>query len=124
MADESPKTRSGLAFWAPMIAASLALFIVVVDSIERIDISGGADLEGSGNVAGYSLSASGGADADLADLIAVDVDVDVSGGADARIFASGSVEGDASGGADLTVLGDPAQSRVDTSGGADVDFES
>ena len=26
------KTRTGLAFWAPLIAASLALFIVVVDS--------------------------------------------------------------------------------------------
>ena len=29
---EATKTRSGLAFWAPLIAASLALFIVVVDS--------------------------------------------------------------------------------------------
>ncbi len=32
MSDEKEEQRSGLAFWAPLIAASLALFIVVVDS--------------------------------------------------------------------------------------------
>jgi len=32
MTDNPTETRSGLKFWAPMIAASLALFIVVVDS--------------------------------------------------------------------------------------------
>ena len=32
MSDEVKEMRSGLAFWAPLIAASLALFIVVVDS--------------------------------------------------------------------------------------------
>ena len=32
MAQNETETRTGVAFWAPMIAASLALFIVVVDS--------------------------------------------------------------------------------------------
>jgi len=29
--DQAKENRTGLAFWAPLIAASLALFIVVVD---------------------------------------------------------------------------------------------
>jgi len=32
MSEDTTEKRSGLAFWTPLIAASLALFIVVVDS--------------------------------------------------------------------------------------------
>ena len=96
---------------------------VTVGSLDAIDISGGADLTASGTTDGYRLDASGGADADLSDLEARDVEVDVSGGADVRVFATDSVEGKASGGANVTVVGDPDRSRIETSGGSDVDYD-
>lgn len=95
---------------------------VTVPTLESIDISGGADLTASGEVATYRIDASGGANADLRELEAEDVEIDVSGGADVTLFATGSVEGDASGGADVTIEGDPDNVRIDTSGGADVDI--
>lgn len=97
---------------------------VTVDSLDSIEVSGGADLNGFGTATDYRLSASGGADVDLAGLEAANVEVDISGGANARVFASVSVVGEASGGAALTVSGDPDQSGIDTSGGANVDFEN
>ncbi len=97
---------------------------VTVDSLDSIEVSGGADLNGFGTATDYRLSASGGADVDLAGLDATNVEVDISGGANARVFASVSVVGEASGGAALTVSGDPDQSGIDTSGGANVDFEN
>ncbi len=97
---------------------------VVVDSLERIEVSGGSDLQGSGTVDRYELRASGGSDVDLGDLEARSVEIDVSGGSDVRVYASESIEGEASGGSDVLVLGDPDRSRVDTSGGSDVDFDN
>ena len=96
---------------------------IVMPELVAIEISGGADVRGSGVTDAYSLSASGGSDSDLEDLTARDVVVNISGGADARITASGSVEGEASGGSDLTIFGDPSSVLVDTSGGSDVDIE-
>jgi hypothetical protein len=60
----------------------------------------------------------------LSDLVAETVEVDASGGADVRVHASASIDGEASGGADVRIYGDPDHSRVDTSGGADVDYEN
>lgn len=96
---------------------------VVVGRLGSIEISGGANLDGTGTVASYRLSASGGADADLAGLEARSVEVDAGGGANVRVFASESVEGEASGGANVTVVGDPDRARIDTGGGADVNYE-
>ena len=45
------------------------------------------------------------------------------GGADVEVFATASVEGEASGGSNVRVVGDPDRSRIDTSGGADVDYD-
>lgn len=97
---------------------------VVADSLESIEVSGGSDLRGSGTVEGYALRVSGGSDVDLGDLEARSVEIDVSGGSDVQVYASDSIEGEASGGSDVMVLGDPARSRVDTSGGSDVDFDN
>ena len=105
------------------IVGSGRLVRVVVDALDSIEISGGANLDGTGTATSYRLSASGGANADLARLETGSVEVDVSGGADVRVYASESVEGEASGGANVTVVGDPDQARIDTSGGADVNFE-
>ena len=99
------------------------LVTVTVGSLESIDVSGGADLTGSGTIDAYRLNASGGADVDLSNLEAGDVQVDVSGGADVEVFATASVEGEASGGSNVRVVGDPDRSRIETSGGADVDYD-
>jgi hypothetical protein len=96
---------------------------VAVDSIDRIEVSGGANLNASGAVDSYTLEASGGANADLSDLEAASVDVEVSGGANAEVFATDEIKGDASGGANLTVLGSPGTVAVDTSGGANIDID-
>ena len=96
---------------------------VVVDSIERIEVSGGADLDAAGAIDRYTLDASGGANADLSDVEAGSVEVRVSGGADATVRATDLVEGDATGGANLRVQGSPRSVAVDTSGGADLEID-
>ena len=95
---------------------------VVTPSLELLTASGGADVEGSGSTDGYALEVSGGADVDLRSLQAESVELEASGGADVSVTATESITGSASGGADVTVHGDPANARVETSGGADVDF--
>lgn len=95
---------------------------VTAPDLVDVDISGGADLTATGDVDSYRIDASGGADADLRDLEAVNVEVDASGGADVSVFATGTVEGDASGGSDVTVYGDPDSVLIDTSGGANVNI--
>lgn len=95
---------------------------VIANDLEALEVSGGSDVNGSGAVDFYLLEASGGSDAELRDLIAEDVDVDASGGANVDIYASSTVEGDASGGSDVTVHGDPETVIIDTSGGADVNI--
>jgi hypothetical protein len=96
---------------------------VVVDSIDQIEASGGANLTASGSIGSYTLEASGGANADLSDLEAASIEVRVSGGANVEVFATEEIEGDASGGANLTVVGSPGTVAIDTSGGANVDVD-
>jgi hypothetical protein len=96
---------------------------VVADSIERIEVSGGANLSASGAIGRYELEASGGANVDLSGLEATSVDVQISGGANAEVLATDQIEGDASGGANLTVVGSPESVAIDTSGGANVDVD-
>ena len=95
---------------------------VTTPSLERLTASGGTDVNGSGQIEDYALEASGGTDVNLVDLQAANVDIEVSGGADVSLTATASITGSVSGGADVTVHGDPPNARVDTSGGADVDF--
>ena len=96
---------------------------VVVDSIDQIELSGGANLTASGSIAGYTVEASGGANADLSDLQAGKIEVRVSGGANVEVFATEEIEGEASGGANLTVVGSPGTVAIDTTGGANVDID-
>lgn len=93
---------------------------VTAPALDGIEASGGSSVVASGRLDAYSVTASGGADTDLRDLEAEEVEVDASGGADVEIYARDSVTGEASGGADVEVFGDPDNVRVDTSGGADV----
>ncbi len=91
---------------------------MVCPEVAAIAVSSGASLSASGVGNELELAASGGAVADLGSLQLGRLDVDLSGGAVARVSATEAVEGDASGGAVLTVLGDPTRIDVATSGGA------
>jgi len=93
---------------------------ITMSEVDTIETRGGSDLTATGETDSYQLNASGGSDSDLSGLIASFVEVSVSGGADAHIFASESAVGKASGGSDITVLGNPVQLNISTSGGADV----
>jgi len=93
---------------------------VVMPRLDELEASGGASVTAEGPAEELAIQASGGASINTSDLLAVDVTVDVSGGASLQIFASGSVTGDASGGASVNVVGSPGVLNVDTSGGASV----
>jgi hypothetical protein len=82
-----------------------------------VDVSGGAQLDVTGEVTSLDVTASGGGKAYLDTLSAQTVTIDASGGAQARIKASERVTGDASGGASVRVTGD-ASVNVSVSGGA------
>lgn len=94
---------------------------ITMPALELLDASGGASVRATGRVELYRIQASGGASIFAGELNADDVDLDVSGGASARIRATSSVTGDASGGASVKVVGSPPSVRIDTSGGASVD---
>jgi hypothetical protein len=84
-----------------------------------VTLSGGARLDATGTIQTLTLSASGGARAELEQLAAATVHVDLSGGSVAIVQAGEEVEGSASGGASLTVAGD-ATLNVQATGGASV----
>ncbi|HSF85384.1 MAG TPA: DUF2807 domain-containing protein [Acidimicrobiia bacterium] len=93
---------------------------VTVPRLNRIEATDGARIVGLGQVAALQVLASGGASVDLGSLEASAIDVDVSGGANTTVNATGIVQGDASGGARLLVVGRPSVVNVATSGGASV----
>jgi hypothetical protein len=119
------------------VVAEPVVIDVTVPSLDGISLSGGASIEVqgltadsldlwlaggaratiTGSVERMTLQATGGAVASLAGLSAVDVTVELNGGATADVQATGSVEGTASGGAQLRVAGG-ALVDVATSGGA------
>lgn len=84
-----------------------------------VNVSGGAELQASGQVDRLDLTVSGGGQAHLDDLQAGNVQLDASGGAEAEVRASESISGDASGGATVRTSGD-ATVDVTSSGGASV----
>ena len=94
---------------------------VTANSLDEINASGGSDVTAEGQVDSLRADASGGSDVNLADLLARDVTVNASGGADVEVYASESINGSASGGSDVRVYGNPARMSVGTSGGADVE---
>lgn len=89
----------------------------------NITASGGADVEAKGQCAILNITVSGGADADTKELYAEQTSVSASGGSDASVYASKSLTVDASGGADVSYSGTPTSTRINTSGGANVEYE-
>ncbi|WP_022929693.1 head GIN domain-containing protein [Patulibacter americanus] len=81
--------------------------------------AGGSDVAGSGRVGELTATSSGGADVDLGELVARDVTLAVSGGADVAVHASRKLDVDVSGGGDVTYAGDPKVTQR-LSAGADL----
>jgi len=89
-----------------------------VDSFQ-IALSGGSNMTATGTTSALALQASGGSRADLGALHAMHVALDMSGGSNATVSATGTVTGTASGGSKATVLGGGAID-VEATGGSSV----
>lgn len=92
---------------------------LALDTLE-LEASGGVTLNLSGKARDAKLILSGGVELKGKALELGKVKVDASGGCNADVTVKESVIGDISGGVGLTVRGSPPQSKVHTSGGADV----
>lgn len=88
-------------------------------TLTAVDAAGGSDVAGDGRVEELTLTASGGADVDLAELAARDATLAVSGGADATVHARRTLDVDVAGGGDVTYAGRPKVTKR-VSAGADL----
>jgi hypothetical protein len=91
----------------------------IVGTELTVTLSGGSRLDATGTIESLTLNGSGGSRAELEQLAAATVAVDLSGGSVAIVQASQEVQGSASGGASLTVAGE-ATLNVQATGGASV----
>jgi len=76
-------------------------------SMLAIEASGGARIVGHGNVDRLEADLAGGATLDTRDLVARDVDLDVAGGANASVCATGVLDVDVAGGANASYVCSP-----------------
>jgi hypothetical protein len=88
-----------------------------------IDSSSGSDVDIEGTCSSAKIVSSSGSNVRADKLLCLDVDANASSGSDLDVYASASVKADASSGADITVRGKPAQTAVQSSGGADIKIE-
>jgi hypothetical protein len=93
---------------------------VILPALTKVAVTNGANLSGEGSATALEVDASGGANVDLGGLEADRATVDLSGGANAVLRVTDTVDGNAANGANLLILGDPRQVDVETSGGANV----
>lgn len=82
--------------------------------------SGGADIVVEGTTTTLNAIASGGADIILNNLEAKSAEVAASGGSDISVCATESLVATASGGSDIVYYGEPAQTEINSSGGASI----
>jgi hypothetical protein len=85
-----------------------------------IDSSSGSQLTIEGTCESARINASSGSNVRADKLLCLSIDANASSGSDADVYASESVKADASSGSDLTVHGNPAQTEINSSSGADV----
>jgi hypothetical protein len=83
-------------------------------------VSGAGEVVLTGEARALKLDASGGSALDLSGLTAGDADLTLSGGTDAKVLVTGTLDVSASGGSNLTYAGDPKLGKIDVSGGAEV----
>ncbi|MEQ8925501.1 MAG: head GIN domain-containing protein [Fulvivirga sp.] len=85
-----------------------------------VDASSSGDVEVSGKTKYLEVDASSAGGVDAYDLEAEIVRVDVSSGADARVYATKEINAEASSGGSVRYRGNPGKSRSDTSSGGSV----
>jgi hypothetical protein len=83
-----------------------------------IDFSGGSRATLSGQAVDLTVSGSGGSNIDLRDLQVQNASVDLSGGSQAKVNASGRLDVNLSGGSQLQYRGNPTMGSQDISGGS------
>lgn len=106
------EASSGAALAVPGLAGDLV----------RIELSSGASLVASGTCDTLTIRTSSGADIDARALECATVIAEASSGGRMRTFASRSIDAEASSGGFIAVDGRPAQSRVESSSGGNVDI--
>jgi hypothetical protein len=85
-----------------------------------IDISGGSSLNVSGSTLSLYGNISGGGKLNAYNLSATEVDLDASGGSEAKVNVEEKLFAAASGGSRIYYKGEPFQKTIDTSGGGQV----
>ena len=85
-----------------------------------VNCSGGSDMEIEGNADFLDINASGGSDFDGYDFIAKEVVISASGGSDSNVYASESIVVNASGSSDVNFKGNPAKTKLRSSGSSDI----
>lgn len=81
-----------------------------------IDLSGAGSIELEGKTKKFKVDVSGAADLEANNFIADDILIDVSGAANAEIFANKSVNADVSGAGNIELYGDAQDVNMDVSG--------
>jgi len=85
------------------------------------EISGASALVLEGSARALRLDVSGGSRLELLSFMAVDADLDLSGGSRGVVLATGTLTADVSGGSRLEYAGSPQLGSIDTSGGSVVE---
>lgn len=85
-----------------------------------IDFSGGSRATLTGQAVDLTVSGSGGSNIDLRDLQVQNARVDLSGGSQAKVNASGRLDVNLSGGSQLQYRGNPTMGSQDISGGSGI----
>lgn len=85
-----------------------------------VDIAGGSQLDVSGSTLSLYGSVSGGGKLNAYSCVATEVDIDVSGGSEAKVNVQEKLFASASGGSRIYYKGQPVHKSIDTSGGGQV----
>ena len=97
---------------------------VTMNELLALDMSGATTVDATGTAISYRLDASGASTASLRDLVATDIEIDVSGASTVQLYATGIVSGSLSGASNLDVWGQPGSVLVDSSGASSVDIKN
>jgi putative autotransporter adhesin-like protein len=89
----------------------------------RLELSSGSDTMLSGTCDTLTISASSGSDLKAGDLKCATATVDASSGSDVAVFANKSIKVEASSGSDVEVSGNPPETAIDSSSGADISLD-
>ena len=86
----------------------------------QIELSGGSICRMSGTANNLSVTASGGSNFDLNELVVHNAQIELSGGSQGTINLNGTLNADLSGGSRLFYRGSPILENINTSGGSSI----